>query len=808
MPDMPDLPVIHTPIPIRPPPTAIPLPQSPAPESELSHASSSLAPSQSASQVGTITQSSSAPLHDHIYSNLEAQSGTTASPAPVPASPLKRHTLPHRITEEDLHQSTSSDDDGEEPVRVVENPRYRNGLPNHEPFTSSPKKDKGGLFGSIRGLFHRHSKDGSSSSVGRDDDQESVSVGRGRGGRRIPLFGAGGKKNSTHRWDDESPVRPVLPTRRVSEDIVPTTFPPVRDRVMSMSDVSPVSGNTSPSGKKLKKKGEMKAIAEETRGKKKKAKRRRSASLDPGVLREPNEAEDIVDLGRKEKESSLVRAGEWVDSQKRQETPPERKPSVKKKKQSGVGSGLISAASASTPVLPASWSVPESWAVNDVTIVPVEGGGLSKSSSTRSRVQSTVATPSGPKAPRHTRSSSTERIPTSSTMPAITLTHTTATTTKAQKRASAPVTFSNGSTSLMSIVEDVTRANRETWSTGGSSPGLVKSVGGTVKPSALVEVKAPRSLSAKDLEGVDVFSVSKEVNSSSSLFLPKAPSIPKENGSVRSLPLPGKSVATVTQQQQPVVQQRPSSVSPEQRKPVVPLRSALKGSRTPSPAQPQPQPSAPPQPEAFTSQLSPSSPQPIEGLPVTMNGKGKDVDSDTDSISSYETGHEVPVPVDAPPIPIISPPPHVTPSRSSPPPPPPPPHRQNGLTIPVPPSDLSASSSSTVHQGEKPKRRKSVRVSLKPQFSPTPPAVDDDGEPSWYENENEAGDGPYAPQPHDQNQHQNRHENHEIQKVKRNRDYERDMWQDSSEEEENGEYASARKLLMRGFLRGKKDAKS
>ncbi|KAG7085475.1 hypothetical protein E1B28_003036 [Marasmius oreades] len=845
---MPDLPVIHTPTPIRPlPPTASPLSQSPAPESEISH-TSSIAPSQSASQVGTITQTVSSPVH--IYSNLEAvdaSEGGTVSPAAVPPSPLKRHTLPHRITEEDLRPETSSDDEGgQEPVRVVENPRYRGGglSASSREVPSSLKKDKGGgIFGSIRGLFHRHPREGSAgSSVGRDEDQdsESGSVGRGRG-RRKPLFGVGGKKTTntnTSWWGDKidsgSPGRPARPVRRVSEDIIvppSSTFStPVRGRVMSMSDVSPVNGSVNVNGKKLKKKGGGSEgplpIVEESksREKKKKAKRRRSASLDPGALREDNDdGENIVDLGgrRRDRQDSLVRAEEWVDSQKRQEPQaPAKKASTKKKKQTtaGIGTRLGGKASSSTPVLPSSWAAVH----DDVSIVPVEGagGGLSRSSSTRSRAQSTTTTVTPSSSPKYQSSNSTEHIRILSTVPQPA---TTSTATKAQRRSSSPVTFSNGSASLMSIVEDVAKANREAWSAGsglGNTSGLAKSVGGTVKPASLIEVKAPRKLSAKDLEGVvDISCVSKEKvangSASASLFLPKAPSMAKEDGSVRSLPVTSTatSAAAAHQQQQPA---RSSSVSRAERKPVAPLRSALKSptgsnSRAPSPMPPPATAVIPAQPEASTPRI-PSG----QMIDSNINGKinNEDGDSDVDSISSYETGREVPVPVGAPFTPTLSPPPaQVYSSSRLSPPPPPLPQKQNGLTVS---SDISASSGSTIHQGEdgggeKPRRRKSVRVSLKPQFSPTPPAVDDDPEGlSWYDEStttrknSEDQDTPTHERHPDLKQGPSRNQGRKG----RNGDYERDMWQDSSEEEEDGDYASARRLLMKGLSRGRKDSKS
>ena len=106
------------------------------------------------------------------------------------------------------------------------------------------------------------------------------------------------------------------------------------------------------------------------------------------------------------------------------------------------------------------------------------------------------------------------------------------------------------------------------------------------------------------------------------------------------------------------------------------------------------------------------------------------------------------------------------------PPPPPPPHD--------PPSDLSASTaSSQIHTA--PARRKSVRVSLQPTFSATPPALDDDEshapwggreESKWGRKHGAAGE-------------------------------EKDIWEDSSEEDE--EYRQARRLLLRA---GKKKSKN
>ncbi|EEB95088.1 hypothetical protein MPER_06000 [Moniliophthora perniciosa FA553] len=180
-----------------------------------------------------------------------------------------------------------------------------------------------------------------------------------------------------------------------------------------------------------------------------------------------------------------------------------------------------------------------------------------------------------------------------------------------------------------------------------------------------------------------------------------------------------------------------------------------------------------------------------------------DSNSDAASISSYETGHEVfrDDPVFETNISQLSPPPPKKPS-------PPPLSNPNGL-LPLPDhnprgnmSDLSASTASTevVNQnlaqaqaqaqaqsgtstpdsGSQPRRRKSVRVSLQPTFSPTPPAIEDDEPPPWetswksdsYKSTRDAGDGVH------------------------------DVWDDSSSED--AEYSRARSLLSKLSRKDKK----
>ncbi|KAL0571934.1 hypothetical protein V5O48_010024 [Marasmius crinis-equi] len=925
----PNPPVIHTPIPIPIRPAALPEPEGPS--SDISH--SSIAPSQSASQVGTLVPSTPTSTtftvtpnqnQNHIYADLEAQ------PVNASSSSLfmpKRHVLPHRITEEDLdvraareRQSleeqgggSSEEDEGEhdEPMEVIENPRYnpnqhqhqRNGgggshLHDASSTSSSPRKEKSRFLGSIRGLFSRHGKEGSTTSSvagSRGDEDDEVSVGRGRRRKkaRKPLFAKEKKwetriEGNIRELTRDSPAltaRP-FPGRRASEDMVfgSGTVTP-RPRVFS--DVSP---NASPkvAGKRLKKKtqgqgqnkGEHSGSGGETATEATKKKRRRSASLDPALLnlREENAANG-VDSGSGTRDE---RIGEWVDSQKKTTTagvdePPKRKTSVKRRKS-------VKDASASTPNLapaPTLLHQAASSKEEDIYLVPVTSEGtLSRSSSNvsaRNRGQTTTTAASGTGGglqrsgsgkskrrsasvdqPAHTqpRTLHTTGAP---SLPATTPTPTTPTTPtpRAQKRASSPVTFGGGvgmgSSSLMSIVEDVAKANREAWNgpPAHGSPVMVKSIGGTVKPAGLVDVpmevvKAPKSVSVKDLEAMDTDSVKAKAKSGASanagMFLPKAPSLKVEEGGhgragqgvppshphPSSHPVASASTSTLTPavpsssaslptpapaRHDHVHFQRAPSPPSQPRKQVMPLKSALKGgsgsggSRTPSPgtvatygSTPSPPPNAqlqPPQqhnihhepsiglfplptgPSSQTQTQAQKAPIPmVNGNAIQPSPNGNKHDSDDDdaaSISSYETGHEVFVDVGGD-------------GDSSggeterenqplPPPPPPPPAKINGNGNAIVPE--SAPQPQPV-----PQRRKSVRVSLKPQFSPTPPAIEDDPEGMVWE----VTESPTSTETPRQRQ--------SSQKGRGYRE-ERDMWDDSSEDEEDNEYASARRLLNR-----------
>ncbi|KAJ7242361.1 hypothetical protein B0H12DRAFT_1132450 [Mycena haematopus] len=357
-------------------------------------------------------------------------------------------------------------------------------------------------------------------------------------------------------------------------------------------------------------------------------------------------------------------------------------------------------------------------------------------------------------------------------------------TTRAERRASMPVhpvpRPPAETVSLMSIVEDVARANREGWAVHNS--GSVETGGSASGNGRLVEAKAPR-LDASTLRGRTVSAgapIDGLPRAPGSLFLPSASAyttaaVPASFSGPEVL---GSSVTS-------------SPASSLRRPAKSPLRSAL---RTPTAPPPAPVPSLVPvkaPPPALVPVPIPV-PAPIlngignahgNGKGKAVEGKGLEKGGDSDdaaSISSYETGHET----------FDEDGDETEHEEDHGKPPTPPPHEYgNGTVLHNSPiennnliedyghggSDLSASSASTQTGGPAaPRRRKSVRVSLQPTFSPTPPAIDDDAE--------EEGGGRHAPWSHPPAQ---------------------DMWEDSSEEDV--EYQKAKKLLTRISRKEKKN---
>jgi hypothetical protein len=309
-----------------------------------------------------------------------------------------------------------------------------------------------------------------------------------------------------------------------------------------------------------------------------------------------------------------------------------------------------------------------------------------------------------------------------------------------------------GGTSLLAIVESVTRDNRAAWDRANSGLPSETSdgVGGPV--GGLVSVRAPPSVTKYNVRGDGGQGISFE-----SVFAP---------GSVLAAPPPTTSARSGSQ--------RPTSLPPPPRAPIsttpaatstppkIPLRSALRAQSPPPVPPPKPIviPSAPPR---IVVEAQPAAPSLPNGRDNNDNDDGDDEGSDSGSFASFRTVRET-LDDDSP-----------TPTPPSAPAPPAP--------APAPPgkedSDVSASTASlSTETGAGVARRKSVRMSLQPTFSPTPPALDEDEDEAWGRSGRPWG---------------------VVGNGKANgiggKERERDFWADSSDEDE--EYANARKLLMR-----------
>lgn len=404
--------------------------------------------------------------------------------------------------------------------------------------------------------------------------------------------------------------------------------------------------------------------------------------------------------------------------------------------------------------------------------------------------------------------------------------------TRTKKRGSLPVNtphgMGEGAVSLMSIVEGVTKANREGWAAeslkssfpGSGAAGGLRESGKTNDWKAGVKVgsggeggsgssglqvpKAPPPIWRQQLR--DDGELPLVTISAAPLEIPRAPVSVFGGGGIAggssvnislgddertrksSLPTPGPSSRTGLPASSSSTSTRPGMPTSRSsmddaiglrvtRPAKSPLRSALRTSRSPSPL-PGP-PSGPP-----SNSIPPSTSMTLTLLPgsnsIIPNGIAKDED-DISSVSSYETGHETFDVDDAG---------DGFNKQKDHPPPPPPPHDKedsdiSGASTSTPTYPTTAPSNSNFMNTQ---RRKSVRVSLQPTFSPTPPAFeDDDREYTWH-----SGD-----------RWENDNDNN---KVGKEEVAVRDIWEDSSDEDE--EYARARRLLGRAARKSQGNGKS
>jgi hypothetical protein len=378
--------------------------------------------------------------------------------------------------------------------------------------------------------------------------------------------------------------------------------------------------------------------------------------------------------------------------------------------------------------------------------------------------------------------------------------------------------------SLMSIVANVARGNRESWDTGEESVRALKYTGGMERPIGTMQVEVVRAPPRMGREA---------------LLAELTPNAKAGIGAGSGARVRGEGMPEVPRAPPPVTVTKPGPLSmpnsepPSRERPKAapaarrsdtnvvnrptksPLRSALKSpSRDPSPPRDAPiaiavqKPQIMPPPIASSSvPIPPSAPasspaaQGTETLAPSLSyteasghGKGKgeekrkEEESDGVSISSYETGHEVFVPdgheVSRPQsTPNGSANPQVGSSDVS--------SSVSGAVQQQPPQPTTESESTPRQAAPSPRRRKSVRVSLQPTFSPTPPAIDyDDDEDEdqkhapWKPAENQASTSQLPVQP---SQPQS--------EPKPPIDVHKDMWADS--DDENDEYRNAKLLLAR-----------
>ncbi|KAH9943606.1 hypothetical protein B0H21DRAFT_865863 [Amylocystis lapponica] len=309
---------------------------------------------------------------------------------------------------------------------------------------------------------------------------------------------------------------------------------------------------------------------------------------------------------------------------------------------------------------------------------PLLSGGVPHDTQVSQSMTSSVSAPHpAPSANRRRTSSLEITVPGSPSSPSSTaahpMTHKRALSVASPPASRSGLTRNNEQPSLMSIVEGVTRQNKAAWMR--QDPNRM-----------LVVPKAPPPIRIS----ID------EAGERPPLAHPSSPL-------ARNPALLSASVSAPTLPSPQAAGRQPAKM---------PLRSALRNSRTPSPnpAAPLALDGAVPAKSVVSVAVPEKTGEPVDGvaqalaaLTAKMNGDGDgdgDGGDDDASISSYETGREGLDDDEPEPVPPPPPPPHD------------PPHAAGG-------SELSNSTASTATA---PVRRKSVRMSLPPTFSVTPPA--------------------------------------------------------------------------------------
>ncbi|THH12479.1 hypothetical protein EW146_g7660 [Bondarzewia mesenterica] len=683
---------------------------------------SSLGPSQSASQIalplenGFAERGSShvaSPVSNQVHSGLDDFTLHIDPPHSISEFVFpQRVGIERRITEEEepVLESSSEDEDKARSLRVVENTRFTQPGSSSSPRPSNPR----GF--SVR--THQRQESGSSLSERPHAHHGLGRFGaslRGRG-RRV-FFGSiaglfkGGHRAESGRWKtrtdknlkkaraadsdsgDEAPQSVISFRRRASVDDVNHRVPGGPDRQKLRK--KPMRGTSVPADSSTKEAGwvsEGGAFSSSiTRKGKGKAETPSSVPEKPAILPAPK-----AKVGQTQPKNVLLAP-----------LSPSRQNSISKTSVLSVASAppSVPRATSATPAPPRG-----------------RGGGISTSQSTGAVKRSASMAHKRVSAPPGGGKASTWTGP-----------H-----PHPQARS---VGGQQNQPSLMSIVEGVTRENREGWAAATTATaGVSGSDGG-----GLISVKAPPPLKEYNLWGEGGKGISFE-----SVVAPLPVTAPLRGTADRGR---GR------EEQRPLEVIKPKPIPAKS-----PLRSALKSpSRTPSPMALHAQPPAPAGPSLQTRR-----PQASRAVKSSEQGEVRRGDNDdASSISSYETGHEAFDEEE---------------ERQSTPRPPPPPAPPEKLALGPARSDISSSTITVVHgdgnvngsaQGRRvgpsapPVRRKSVRMSLQPTYSPTPPALDDEDERR-----------PRVEKGGEQ------HERHQ-----------RDMWADSSDEDE--EYARAKVSLRK-----------
>ncbi|CDO76832.1 hypothetical protein BN946_scf185033.g29 [Trametes cinnabarina] len=754
-------------------PLAYPYIHKPLPGQEVAGSDiSSLAPSQSASQIG----------HSSGPSTLVDSTWRGPSPLTVPTAPkpytlhippahsigefvLPNGTIHATIEEETGGGSSAEEDEPAVPVEVVENPRFTKGKPKakakpapppappsrHISFSlRGPKastsenllgdptslrddspakktKTRAGVFGSLAALFHV----GGSRHDGEDPLRSSLTKTQGRWHTRIDRNLASVRRGDSS--DDDAPA--------LSQSYGPRTASP-----LPISDLARQNGVADPHRlkKRASKRGSVQAPPPS-----------RTVNTDKGYSSD-TVAESVskarAKSGRQNGHSKTV-SEDGVNTQPstpRKGASAGQSGSARLKKSSQVAAALMSEGGSSLSrdsslSRRSIASAPARTTAHAATPSPL----ARQASTSRKRTASLNVSPStndgSPSTPsKHKRTLSTSGTP---SPPRNALT--------------------NGEPSLMSIVEDISRINKQSALAQDPSRLLV-----------VPKAPGPVNVSISDDDFNIVRLAGKQHSEGSSSPPPPRPRLKKEERSeVNNYRNSLHMSASVSAPSLPIE----TASQPKPLPAKVPLRSALRnGSRSPSPTKVPvlPQPIIVPNGKPITTTPIPQSVTATTITPATMEARRK---SDASSISSYETGHEE---FDE----------EVSPADSTL--APPPPHDDQHIHHTALGSDISHSTASTASTAGPPARRKSVRMSLPPTFSATPPAIDDtdededaDGTPGKRRHEPwSSRGGPPTP----------RAEASAAgwgSRIEQNGAH--DVWAGDSSDETDDEYSAAKRLLSR-----------